>query len=132
MGSLWPEYISFQDLLKSVRKIICSNSLTITDGNQDVNLLAIRIFDLYIKGIIDLSLYPPTVKRIISKNPTVSPIARLQAKYNDWTTNQLHQSVAVDIMNKHLLPLLDGKHDDKKIKSHLLKLIKNGTITLQL
>ena len=135
LGSIWPEYISFQDILEKVGTFIDNNLQTKAERNEDINdvdLFATKIFNLYAKNIIDLSLYPPTVTKTISKNPVIGPIACLQAQTQDWTTNQLHQVVDVDVISKHLLPLLDGQHDDKKIRKHLLKLIQNGTLQLQL
>ena len=135
LGSIWPEYISFQDILEKVGTFIDNNLQTKAERNEDINdvdLFATKIFNLYAKNIIDLSLYPPTVTKTISKNPVIGPIACLQAQTQDWTTNQLHQVVDVDAISKHLLPLLDGQHDDKRIRKHLLKLIQNGTLQLQL
>ena len=134
LGEHWPEYMPFDELLTLVRKRVFSDSLLITDPQQLAQhgeIVATRIFELFMHDIMDVTLYPPTVKKDVSDTPAVASITRAQATKQPWVTNCLHQPVGIDIVNRHLLPLLDGKHDQDMIKAELLKLIQNKTLIMQ-
>ncbi len=135
LGKRWPAYVVFDDLENSVHRTLYHNSLTITADaqlNRDRQIICARIFELFIRGILGLTLYPPTVKTDVSDRPIATPIARLQASKQTWATNCLHQPVAVDLVKRHLLPILDGNHDRSMIQDEMLRLIKNKTLLMQL
>ncbi|MHC8441955.1 MAG: methyltransferase regulatory domain-containing protein [Candidatus Eutrophobiaceae bacterium] len=129
-----PEYISFDKLLAAVRKRIFDDSLVIIDQQQlqqHSEIVATRIFELFLNNILSATLYPPKVKKDVSETPTTLPIIRLQAQTQPWVTNCLHQPIAIDLFNRHLLPLMDGSRDMAQLQAELLKLIQEKTLIMQ-
>lgn len=99
--------------------------------NRDKAIVSARLFELYIKDVLSMTRHPPPARRGISEKPTASMVTRLQASQQSWTTNLLHEPIAVDIVTRHLLPMLDGEHDRKMIRDRMLDLIKNKTLVMQ-
>ena len=60
---------------------------------------------------IEFHLHPGRFVNKVSPRPTASPLARLQAASGNAVTNLRHESITLGEFERHLLLLLDGKHD---------------------
>ncbi len=68
----------------------------------------------------------------VSTKPSVSKLARYQAESQTWVSNQRHDSVGVNILDKALLPLLTGSNDVKSLTTKLLPKFKSGEIQMNI
>lgn len=68
----------------------------------------------------------------VSIKPKASRLARYQILYYNqyWVTNNLHQVVIINVVERHLLQFTDGKHSKQDLVDKLLGAINEGTITL--
>jgi len=66
----------------------------------------------------------------ISDRPKASSLARYQARAGSRVTNQLHESLPVEVFVRYLLELLDGRHDRSAILDQLVKLVVAGTLVV--
>ena len=134
LSESWPEHLSFEQLHAGVLRQLHTDSLLIT-GDAQMNplrgIISARVFELYIKGLLMLSFDPPAARRKIGERPVAASVTRVQAEQQGWTTNLLHEPVAIDIVNRHLLPMLDGEHDRQMILDRMLVLLRNKTLMMQ-
>lgn len=134
MAEHWPQYLSFEQLTREVLRHLQGDAMLIADAaqlQQHRGLIAARVFELYMKGLLTLSLYPPAVCRVASERPMAAPLTRLQSQCQEWTTNLLHEPVSIDSVSRHLLPLLDGEHDRGMILERMLGLVRDQTLVVQ-
>ncbi len=74
--------------------------------NDDLNIMRSAF-----AGLINISSYPPLYTTEIAEKPIACPLARYQAKMQNFVTNRRHEPIGLDPVTKVLLPLLDGTHD---------------------
>jgi methyltransferase-like protein/2-polyprenyl-3-methyl-5-hydroxy-6-metoxy-1,4-benzoquinol methylase len=129
LGNAWPESISYETLLQETKNILELNS-EFDDDKENITSYLNIINNLYTSRAINIYIDPPHIKKQVTNKPLVRPITRLQAKYSQWTTNQLHQPISVDTMSKFLIPMLDGNHTFTAIKNKIFKFVKDGSIKL--
>lgn len=86
-----PEFVAFSDLAQG--------DSTPTD-----------FLDAYAAGLIDVALAPRRLSRRIGARPTVTPLARLQARDGVTVTNQKCEAVRLTDLARHVVTLLDGAH----------------------
>lgn len=134
MGEHWPQYLSFEQLTREALRQLQGDAVLIADAaqmQQHRGLVAARVFELYMKGLLTLSLHPPAVCRSAGERPKAEPLTRLQSQCQAWTTNLLHEPVSIDSVSRHLLPLLDGEHDRGMILERMLGLVRDQTLVVQ-
>ena len=68
----------------------------------------------------------------VSEKPTASLLARMQAKKNDWITNQRSEKNNIDLFNRILLQYLDGSNDFNAIFEKMAKHVENDELTLSI
>jgi methyltransferase-like protein len=57
-----------------------------------------------------------------------SGVARWQARPGGYVTNLFHEQVLLDVVNAHLVRLLDGTRDRSALLASLVELAAQGTI----
>jgi len=69
------------------------------------------VMEVYLGGAIELSLHPPRVATKISAFPVATPMARLQAASRGLVVNQVHETIELDQLTRHVVARLDGQRD---------------------
>ncbi len=129
LSEIWPQSISFDDLVKTARSRIAEIVYGKPESSSlDSQTLAAQILKGYAQNFVILRSQKAPFVMEISDRPAVSTLARHQAKIGDPVTNQLHESGLVDNFDRHMLQLLDGKNNRNDIVDHLAKLVENGTL----
>ena len=132
LAEIWPQSAPFDDLIIAARSRLAS--VLIQDGNamaRDAEALGADILTCYTSNLVEFHAHQPDFVTKINDRPTASPLARLQAKTNSRVTNQRHESITVDVFNRHLLGLLDGRRVREAILDDLVKLVSDGTLVVQ-
>ncbi len=93
-----------------------------------VKALSGRLLQGFAARAVELRLFAPRLTLAPTARPCASPLARLQARRNGTVTNLRHEPVALDDLQRRLLPLLDGTRDVAALVAALAKLAKEDTI----
>lgn len=115
---IWPQSTSFAELLQTARSSLLSQSLQTEEVETDI--LANHILAAYMNNMIALRAQKAPLVTTISDKPKVSALARLLADSQELVTNQLHETVAVDMAVRHLMVLLDGRLDRASLLEHMV------------
>lgn len=101
------------------------------DGDpQDTADVMRALFNMVLAGIADVSTVPVAARPEVSAQPKATAIARSDAETGmTWTTNARHETVALDAVQRALLPHLDGTHDREALTGKLRELVASGGIT---
>jgi methyltransferase-like protein len=100
------------------------------EAATSVDDLATIVMEVYLGGAIELSLHPPRVATQISAFPVATPMARLQASAHSAVVNQLHETIELDQLTRHVLTRLDGQHDVDWLRRDLQRALEKSDIEL--
>ena len=89
------------------------------------------LFKMHIAGMVALSSKPVRAGSR-SARPTALRIARADAAAGlTHTVNARHESATLDIVTQHVLPKLDGAHDEAALEALIVEKAKVGAIVFQ-
>jgi methyltransferase-like protein len=123
----WNHLLSFDDVVKlSMKKLPQENKEAI-----EAELLN-NGMRMVLSGYISLSSEKPLSVNKIAAKPKVSNFVSWQAKNINglWVTNEMHDRLAINILEKIALRYMDGKNSVEKIVEHILEHVSNNEITL--
>ena len=90
------------------------------------------IFNMVLAGLAEISTEPIMAAAQTSQKPRALAIARFDAKDgSNWTTNVRHETVSLSIVQRAVLPLLDGAHDSHALSRAVQDLVASGALTFQ-
>jgi methyltransferase-like protein/SAM-dependent methyltransferase len=119
--SQWPVVVSFEALLGAVR------AATAGDLSDETEILADTLTNAYRIGFVELQISPPEVANKVSKQPSVSRLARFQLERGEWAVNQSHVLIKFpDPLSRKLVQLLDGTRDQEMLRRDLLDFVQSG------
>ena len=99
------------------------------DTSEAVADVARAIFNMVLAGIADISTEPVLASSKVSDKPRAFTLARFDARDGSgWTTNMRHETVPLSIVQRAVLPLLDGTHDHSALTSAVRDLVASGEI----
>ncbi len=108
LGEIWPNYISFEDLIAaSCERLEAGSSLSA----DEIRRLQDNLMQCCAGGIAAVNAGPQSFTTTVSDKPQASPLARWQAQRGDVATNRKHEAVRLEQFERHLLPLVDGQRD---------------------
>ena len=116
LWSLYPQPISFEELLDTARRLAGSASTVDEDREALLEIL------MSIYGTDVLELYPrgPDYVSEVSERPMASRLARFQIERDSLITNLRHTNVEIeDEIGRQLLKLLDGTRDRQTLLEDL-------------
>ena len=67
----------------------------------------------------------------MQEQPIASRVARLQARQGASATNTRHQQVLLDNTERHLIAILDGKHDREALIESLRDAFARGAMVIK-
>jgi len=130
LSEMWPLSISFDALLKGVRKLLVSDEDTLVrtlDGKDDHFVLGKLIISCYSSKLMELSVGVPSFVLGISKKPSVSALVMEMAKLGKDITGRRHNKVKINNFERIVLQHLNGKNIHESIVDLTLGDINGGS-----
>ena len=128
LARLWPESISFRDLLAQAADRI---GLTLQDAaqkQQAAEQLGDDLLQCYTRNLVELAVTPRPVAREPGDHPLTTSLARRQAERGRIVCTLRHQNVALDEISRIVLSRLDGSRDRAALVEILASLAADGKL----
>ena len=99
---------------------------------QDAADVISALFNMVLAGIADISTVPVVGSATIPDRPVAAHMPRTDARDGrTWTTNPRHETVPLDLVQRAILPLLDGGNDRAALVDAVHGMVAAGRITFQ-
>jgi SAM-dependent methyltransferase/methyltransferase-like protein len=130
LGRLWPNAISFPELLRIARTLGGRNTAPL---EEDAAWLSDMILRLYAANFLELHQYEPAFAGEPSERPVASLLARVQVQTSSSVTTLRHSSIEIaDEAARQLLLMLDGTRNREQLRLELGALAVNEVTSEQL
>lgn len=118
--------LSFDEIVKEAAKKL--PKANVEEIAKEFSVNGIR---MVLSGHISLS-EAPSFKNTLSKKPEISSLARYQALNlpSLWITNELHERVGINILEKYLLRYLDGKNSVDDLVEKMITHVESGELNV--
>jgi methyltransferase-like protein len=130
LGSVWPNFIVFEELLAAARERLQAVSPHVASANE-IARLGDSLLECGLKGVIELHSQPQDFTTEIARCPAASPLARWQSPRGEVITNRVHEAVRVETLDRHVLPLLDGTRDTEQLAAALAESVGQGRLIVE-
>ncbi|MEW4452521.1 class I SAM-dependent methyltransferase [Bremerella sp. JC817] len=128
----YPAAISFDDLFQSaIDKMVDGVIADATKIEALKRSLATNLIHMTVSGIIELQYNPSRFTVEVPEYPKTSGVARMQAANTTRLTNGRHETVQVDDLARHMVPLIDGTRDHAQLGEELKRLVDEGKLVIQ-
>lgn len=130
MAEIFPQSVSFADLIKVVNKKLVElgePTLTVAEDKG----LSNSLLDAYIRSLIELHFESPTIATKVSEKPVAFPLARKQAEISENVSTLRHTVVPLSPFNRCMIKLLDGTRTREMVADEVLKLIEKGVLNIR-
>lgn len=131
LAQAYPQPVHFDELVRRARAMSQRQSLEIHGARTiaaETEDLRDALFRCFCECLVEFHAFPAPCAVQPGERPVASPVARLQARPGGQVTNMFHELVPVDVVNAHLLRLLDGSHDRHALSEALIRLAAEGDI----
>jgi methyltransferase-like protein/protein-L-isoaspartate O-methyltransferase len=127
----WPKAIAYEALLDScIKELGEFSSKEISDKQEWKKELGRGLLNCFVSGAIDLRSWQGTYSDIVSIRPKVSDLTLYQVSNRQSVVNQHHETVNMDPLALHLLPLLDGTNTKDDMINQMVLLAEKKTFTI--
>lgn len=125
----WPQAVPFTDLIEAVRARLgpAAPSNAVVDSES----LGRCLLQLYSANLVELHARRLPLVRDIANRPKASPLARHQASIGPVVTNQRHELISLNDLDRQVLLLLDGSRNRFALLEALTNRMANGAFTVQ-
>jgi len=128
LGSAWPSFIHFRDLLGKVRSDL--GRMGDEHAAADAEDLASALLQASIAGVLELRADNPQFVLEPGEKPKASALARIQLELGNRVSTLLHGIVRMDDeLGRALLLLLDGTRDRDALREALQQAVRDGRVT---
>jgi methyltransferase-like protein/cyclopropane fatty-acyl-phospholipid synthase-like methyltransferase len=128
----YPATLPFDQLRKQARELIGGDSADPKLIAEDTQVIAIGLLNCYMgSDLVELHGVPISFTSQPGDRPTATPLARMQASKAPVVTNRRHEVVRLNDLDRHLVPLLDGKNDKAAIVEKLTAIAQSGALNVQ-
>jgi SAM-dependent methyltransferase len=142
LAQRWPLSVPVGELASACRARLLRDAGAATGGTidgaagvtthaDDVKALSGRLLQGFAAHAVELRMRAPRLVAAPSTRPLASPLARLQAPRSATVTNLRHEPVALDALQRRLLPLLDGTRDIEALVAVMTNQAKEGVIGMR-
>ncbi len=132
LHKIFPQTVSFEELLIQARGMMSSERIQGSNAfAQERQVLAGDLLSCYTVELASFRSRNLPYVAELSDKPKVSDLARYQSENQPVVTNQLHESVPIDIFAARLLRLADGTRNKAQILDGLVELAKKGDLVVQ-
>jgi len=127
----WPKAIAYEKLLDlCVQALEKFSGKDISDNQEWKKELGRGLLNCFISGAIDLRSWQGTYSGIVSTRPKVSDLTLYLGGNRQSVVNHYHETVNMDPMALHLLPLLDGTNTREDMVNQMVTLAEKKTFII--
>ncbi len=128
----FPCAVAFDDLFQNaLDKMVDGVIADATKIEALKRSLATNLIHMTVSGIVELQYNPSMFTADIPEFPKTSAVARMQAESTNRLTSCRHETVNVDDLSKHLVPLMDGTRTKDQLVEELKRLVEEGKLVIQ-
>lgn len=132
LGENYPATVPFDLLRKQSRERIGGEIADPKQVAEDTQVIAVGLLNCYMSSdLVELHGQPITFSRKPGDKPKVLPWANIQSSKMNVVTNRRHEVIRLNDLDRHLIPLLDGKHDKAAIVEKLSAVALAGALNVQ-
>jgi hypothetical protein len=137
-GMLWyleektPERIPFERMAMEVEQRAREFLGYVPEPDADSpTAIAEFVWHTYCAGLVDLHLHRPPCVGYVSEKPVASPLARWQARQNEFVATLNHKTLKLGSpIQRGVLALLDGTRDRAALHKDVLAMFASGELEL--
>jgi methyltransferase-like protein/trans-aconitate methyltransferase len=134
LGEAWPATIPFQELLEkagnSQQRTPTEEKCKPREIEADNDTLGAALLACCAKGLCEFQVQPEQFVTSLAERPRACSLVRLQAARGNDVTNRRHERLHLGKFERHLVLLLDGKHDRAELIKELSLLAADGTLNV--
>lgn len=96
------------------------------------NEFMFNVVNMILAGLVHISADLKNFTVNVSEKPKVSDLARIQASNPErfWVTNMKHERFQINILEKHMISLMDGNKNKEEIVNLISDLVAKGDLVL--
>lgn len=123
----WPRALTLPDLLKEAARRLNNPG---TDQPASRQILAADLLQCYSARVVAFHTWQGNFVTQAGEIPTAAPLpAYMCSRGRTTVTNLRHETVGLDAVAQHILPVLDGTRDRAALLDYVEELIRKGTLT---
>lgn len=127
----FPRAVSFEDLFQAtLDKLVDGVIADATKIEALKRSLGANVIHMAVSGIVELQYSPSQFTTEIPEFPKTTAVARMQAVSTNRLTNCRHDSVTVDDLSRHMVPLMDGTRNRVQLAEELQRLVDEGKLVI--
>jgi methyltransferase-like protein len=132
LAAAWPRPVPFAALFAAARSKLHPEPVVVDTSHvtHDTHRLAEPLLRCYATSIVSLSVQGASFTLEVTQRPTASRLARWQSQSSNTVTNLNHESVRLNDLDRHVLPILDGDHDREAIVAALTDCVSSGALVI--
>ena len=128
----WPCALSLDEMVDKAYEILGKSKMDDENQRRVLKLqLAADMLASYTSNVVEFHTYLPRFVTEAGEKPQASPLARYHASLGLSAVNMRHESIAIDVVEKNMLPVLDGTRTREEIAGHMLALAQNGVLSVK-
>ena len=136
LGEVWPATIPFRELLERAGRRQESERTGKEWKTQAIeaggNVLGTALLVCCATGLCELQVQQDQFVTSVGVKPCACPLVKLQAVSGNGVTNRRHEGLQLGKFERHLISLLDGKHDREELIEELAVLAANKTLNVSI
>ncbi len=135
LADAWPVALSLPELIRQARaRLQAAGATTVESDAAAEGALGPTLLSVYASGtpqLLEVVHSPPPVVRDVSERPRTTALVRLQANRQKYVTNQFHENVHVNDLERAILRRLDGEHDRLALVAELVNTALEGRLHVE-
>jgi len=126
LGEIWPNYIEFDALVAAALERCADGANGSQDRDGAIQRLSDNLRLCCLGGVVDVHSEPPSFATQAGERPRADALARQAAKVAEAATNRRHEVLRLEPVDRQVLQLLDGQHDQAAIVDALVAAAAQG------
>ena len=127
----WPKSVEFEVLLdKSIVEMKQALGVDTVENQDWKKELGRGLLHCFVSGVIDFSTWQGNSIRNVSSQPKVNDLTIYQIANYIGVVNCRHETVNMDTLARHLIPILDGTKSKEDMLNHLTAMAVNKIFTV--
>lgn len=122
-----PQSIKIDDLHRIARENVGPEHDASTE-QESLQVLCADLLTAFAFDMVTLRTEQAQFVNTVSEYPIASLLSRYQSQKQERVSNQLHQTIFLDVFYRNLLLILDGSRDKNKLLEGMKLLFENGTL----
>ena len=131
LGAAWPRSLRFETLIAAAVAAWQAANDQADVPPAEIARLEENLWQCCAGGVITPGSGPDSFTVEISALPVASPWARWQAEHGQLVTNRKHQPQRMEYLERQVLQLCDGRHDQTAIVEGLMTLVSQGQMAIR-